>query len=192
MIMFKTSRNENTKTASDKHLAAHRDRTRKQLLAVSKHDADFYDMLCQIQDDNTKVIKSDKLEDCECILYDGSNFKYEDGAFLGNTPESVVNLFRYELTWSKDAEFRIEDLKDGTLLIKEHATVESVKAWFKENYVRATVYTANPPALVVILNSKSTDNVDNLKLDVYWCEDSPHANMKNVTIDDLCKEIGLI
>lgn len=86
------------------HIIEHRKRFKKYM---SQHEANFYDLLCQIQDDNSKVIKSDKLEADEYIFYDGTNFRFEDSAFLGSTPEAVTHLFRNELTWSKDANFWI-------------------------------------------------------------------------------------
>ena len=86
-------------------ITIHRERVKRQLQSTSNHYAEFYGMLCQIQDDRSKVIKSDKLESNEYIFYDGSAFRYEDGAFLGVSPKDVTRLFRDELTWSKDATF---------------------------------------------------------------------------------------
>jgi hypothetical protein len=55
------------------------------------------------------VIKSDKLDSNEYIFFDGSAFRYVDGAFLGVSPADVTRLFRDELTWSENATFRVED-----------------------------------------------------------------------------------
>lgn len=90
-------------------ITMHRERVKRQLLSTSTHYANFYSLLCQIQDDRNKVIKSDKLESNEYIFYDGSAFRYEDGAFLGVSPADVTSLFRDELTWSENATFRVED-----------------------------------------------------------------------------------
>lgn len=90
-------------------ITMYREHVKRQLQLTSNHYAEFYDMLCQIQDDRSKVIKSDKLESNEYIFYDGSDFRYEDGAFLGVSPEDVTRLFRDELTWSENATFRVED-----------------------------------------------------------------------------------
>ena len=90
-------------------ITMHRERVKRQFLSTSTHYANFYSLLCQIQDDRNKVIKSDKLESNEYIFYDGSAFRYEDGAFLGVSPADVTSLFRDELTWSENATFRVED-----------------------------------------------------------------------------------
>ena len=87
----------------------YREHVKRQLQLTSNHYAEFYDMLCQIQDDRSKVIKSDKLDSNEYIFFDGESFRYEDGAFLGVSPADVTRLFRDELTWSENATFRVED-----------------------------------------------------------------------------------
>ena len=86
-------------------ITIHRERVKRQHQSTSTHYAEFYDMLCQIQDDRSKVIKSDKLDSNEYIFFDGSAFRYEDGAFLGVSPADVTRLFRDELTWSENATF---------------------------------------------------------------------------------------
>ena len=93
----------------EKHNQAKRNRVERYLSNLSEHDKDFYLKLLEIHDNNDKVIKCDKLEPDEHIMFDGENFTYEDGAFLGHTPEDVVRLFRYELTWSADAVWSIAD-----------------------------------------------------------------------------------
>ena len=56
-------------------ITIHRERVKRQLQSTSTHYAEFYDMLCQIQDDRSKVIKSDKLDSNEYIFFDGSAFR---------------------------------------------------------------------------------------------------------------------
>lgn len=90
-------------------ITMYREHVKIQLQLTSNHYAEFYDMLCQIQDDRSKVIKSDKLDSNEYIFFDGESFRYEDGAFLGVSPADVTRLFRDELTWSENATFRVED-----------------------------------------------------------------------------------
>lgn len=100
-------------------ITIHRERVKRQLQSTSTHYAEFYDMLCQIQDDRSKVIKSDKLDSNEYIFFDGSAFRYEDGAFLGVSPADVTRLFRDELTWSENATF-IVVRKQEVIMAKEN------------------------------------------------------------------------
>ena len=61
------------------------------------------------------MIKSDKLDSNEYIFFDGSAFRYVDGAFLGVSPADVTRLFRDELTWSENATFRVEDKLEAAM-----------------------------------------------------------------------------
>lgn len=91
----------------ERHAGARKERIERCMGNLSEHDKDFYLKLFEIHEDNSKIIKCDKLESNEYICFNGKDFTYEDGSFLGHTPEDVVRLFRYELTWAEDAVWSI-------------------------------------------------------------------------------------
>lgn len=137
-----------------------------------------------IKNDNRKVIAAKGLPD---IIYDGECFRTEDGKLLGETAEKVGN----NLPALKVAELSVDELDMRTLLITKNSTVESVREWFAEHYLCGTIYLKNPMAQIVVKGIKEAKDIDELTMDVYWSVNSRRENLVNVTLDSLCKELGL-
>lgn len=156
----------------------------------------FYDLLCEIQKDNRKVIKNNDLNASACIIYDGENFKLEDiledTVILGSTPENVITALKNEKTWQNIDTLSINELNYNEILIDNKTTSESIKTWFAKKFICGTIYMKNPMAQVLVMNTRDAKNVDELLLDVYWNINSSRKDMKNVKVDDLCNELGLI
>ena len=156
----------------------------------------FYDLLCEIQKDNRKIIKNNDLKESACIIYDGENFKLEDiledTVILGSTPENVITALKNEKTWQNIDTLSINELNYNEILIDNKTTSESIKTWLAKSYVCGIIYIRNPMAQVLVMNVRDAKNVDELLLDVYWNMNSSRKDMKNVKVDDLCNELGLI
>lgn len=163
----------------------------------------FYDLLCEIQKDNRKIIKNNDLKASACIIYDSENFKLEDiledTVILGSTPENVITALKNEKTWQNIDTLNINELNYNEILIDNKTTSESIKTWLAKkfinpfySYVCGTIYIRNPMAQVLVMNTRDAKNVDELLFDVYWNINSSRKDMKNVKVDDLCNELGLI
>lgn len=144
------------------------------------------EMLDAIKKDNRKAITSKYV--LPDIVYDGEYFRSEEGDSLGTTADEVIEHLS-ELKYV--AELSVYELNENTLLITKDTTAASMKKWFAEHYMCATVYLKNPIAQICILNIKDAKNVDELVMDVFWSVNSSTADDYGVTVDDLCKMFGM-
>lgn len=182
--MFRINRNPATIAGISHDI--NRDKTRAQLADQSANRADLYDKLCQIQDDNSLMVCSPDTD--SDIIYDKDQFKYSaGGAFIGMTPEDVVRVLSQSNCFETSV-FTVKPITDRSLLITCRMTRDSVKAFFDQYRTWGTVYLKNPDAQVCILNGFEHSD---LVIDVHFHEMSTHKTMMNISVDDLCDELGL-